>query len=207
MSRASDKIIVPLLLVLIVFVFLASTRVKPKTQQVTPQVTKAQTLTNVDDPTNPNTTSTVSQPSAKTLDEAPDASCHVQNDLPDPSCTPGAVDSVVTQANILQTICRSGYSKSVRPSSSITSKQKIVSMQQYGFADSASRYEYDHLISLELGGAPDDTRNLWPEPGASPNLKDKTENKLHELVCKGSMQLIAAQQRIASNWKTATDGY
>ncbi len=35
--------------------------------------------------------------------------------LPDPSCTPGAIDPAVAQANIGSTICRTGYTDSVRP--------------------------------------------------------------------------------------------
>jgi len=36
-------------------------------------------------------------------------------------------------------------------------------MQAYGFIDSPGNYELDHLIPLELGGAPEDVKNLWPE--------------------------------------------
>ncbi|MGH9029797.1 MAG: hypothetical protein ACRDV4_09305, partial [Acidimicrobiales bacterium] len=35
--------------------------------------------------------------------------------LPDPACTPGAVDTAVTQANIRSTICSSGFASSLRP--------------------------------------------------------------------------------------------
>ena len=34
------------------------------------------------------------------------------------------------------------------------------------------------------------------------HLKDKLENRLHKLVCNGSMTLGAAQTGIARNWKT-----
>jgi hypothetical protein len=34
---------------------------------------------------------------------------------------------------------------------------------------------------LELGGAVNDSRNLWPEPGGSPNPKDSVENALRHL--------------------------
>ncbi len=40
--------------------------------------------------------------------------------LPDPTCTPGAVDPGVTQSNLPQTICRSGYSSSVRPPAAVS---------------------------------------------------------------------------------------
>jgi hypothetical protein len=61
-------------------------------------------------------------------------------------------------------------------------------------------YEYDHLVPLELGGAENDPRNLWPEPGASPNPKDELEHRLHSLVCAGELSLAAAQREIASDW-------
>jgi hypothetical protein len=45
--------------------------------------------------------------------------------------------------------------------------------------------EYDHLVPLELGRAPDDPRNLCLEPGSIPNPKDTVENKLNDAVCSG----------------------
>ena len=68
-------------------------------------------------------------------------------------------------------------------------------------------YEYDHLVSLELGGAPNDARNLWPEPGGSPNVKDPLENRLHALVCDGTITLAAAQRAIAVDWVAAYHRY
>jgi hypothetical protein len=121
-------------------------------------------------------------------------------------CTPGAADPNVTQANVAQTICVSGYTKTIRPPVSYTDHLKAQQMAQYGFTDAPRLHEEDHLISLELGGAPSDPKNLWPEPGASPNPKDKVENFLHDAVCAGRVPLVEAQQRIATNWKTAEQG-
>ena len=129
------------------------------------------------------------------------ATCQVVNGiLPDPKCTPGAADPSVTQDNIDSTICVSGYTKTVRPPVSVTEPQKLESMKAYGFDDSPSNYEFDHLIPLEVGGAPDDMRNLWPEPHPSSFDKDRFENYLHEQVCSGAMDLRTAQNEIASNW-------
>jgi hypothetical protein len=88
----------------------------------------------------------------------------------------------------------------VRPSESITEPEKLASMAAYGERGSAHQYEYDHLVSLELGGAVNDARNLWPEPGASPNPKDAVENALHRMVCDGQVQLPEAQHIIATGW-------
>jgi hypothetical protein len=127
--------------------------------------------------------------------------------LPRHDLTPGAADPRVTQANIAQTICVYGYTKTIRPPEAVTEPMKKQSIHNYGLTDQKlSDYEYDHLIPLEIGGAPQDTNNLWPEPlsgewGAP--LKDKLENKLNQLVCDGQLDLATAQKVIAENWITA----
>ena len=122
--------------------------------------------------------------------------------LPDPRCTPGAVDPAVTQGNLRSTICQPGYTKTVRPPSSQTSKFKYeVAYPAYGEPHSKET-ELDHLVSLELGGA-NDAANLWPEYPPTPNPKDKVENALHAAVCDGKVTLKAAQNAIAANWETA----
>jgi hypothetical protein len=73
-------------------------------------------------------------------------------------------------------------------------------MADYGDTGPVSSYEEDHFIPLELGGSPSDPRNLWPEPGASPNPKDKVEDAAHRAVCDGRMSLSDAQAGMAANW-------
>ncbi|HEY3760064.1 MAG TPA: hypothetical protein VGL37_09900 [Solirubrobacteraceae bacterium] len=73
-------------------------------------------------------------------------------------------------------------------------------MQAYGAHGAASDYEYDHFVPLELGGATNDPRNLWPEPGASPNPKDAVGDELNRAVCEQRMTLAQAQHAIVSNW-------
>ena len=132
------------------------------------------------------------------------STCHIRGVLPDSTCTPGVADPNVTQSNLSSTICMPGYTKTVRPPVSVTAPEKIQSIKDYGYADTnTADYEYDHLISLELGGAPNDTRNLWAEPGASPNAKDSVENMLHKEVCNGTITLLQAQQEISQDWTTA----
>jgi hypothetical protein len=73
-----------------------------------------------------------------------------------------------------------------------------------------SHYELDHLVPLELGGAPADPRNLWMEPYESPKgpaprgtgsqTKDVVENSAREAVCAGRLDLAAAQHQMATNW-------
>lgn len=130
------------------------------------------------------------------------STCHFQpGPRPDPQCTPGSFDPAVTQANIQTTICRSGYTATVRPSVDQTDKAKHTLYTDYG-VQSGTASELDHLVSLELGGS-NDVANLWPQIGKVPNPKDKVENDLHDAVCSGKVTLVAAQQAIASDWTSA----
>jgi hypothetical protein len=129
--------------------------------------------------------------------------------LPDAARTPGALNPAVTQGTISSTICVTGWTSTVRPPSSVTTKIKIGQLAS-GYAyegDLATAdYEEDHLISLELGGAAAAEANLWPEPYNSPEgarVKDTVENKLHTLVCAGTLSLATAQHAIATDWWTA----
>jgi hypothetical protein len=153
----------------------------------------------------PAATLAVSRASSGVVQTQPAAgTCHARGSGlysgPDPSCTPGALNPAVTQSTIDHTICVSGWTETVRPSERVTDEEKIASMAAYGDGDSTSSYEYDHLVSLELGGALNDARNLWPEPGASPNPKDTVEDQLHRMVCDGQMRLARAQHIIATGW-------
>jgi hypothetical protein len=136
--------------------------------------------------------------------QPPAGSCHAIGagvySRPDPRCTPGALNPQVTQTTIGRTICRAGWTARVRPPESITEPEKLASMSSYGDAGGAHDYEYDHFVPLELGGATNDRRNLWPEPGASPNPKDAVEDELNHAVCDGEMTLGQAQREIVSNW-------
>jgi hypothetical protein len=127
--------------------------------------------------------------------------------LPDSSCTPGATNPDVTPDTIDQTICVSGWTSTVRPPTSYTNPLKVKQIAAYGYADtSPSDYEEDHLIPLELGGAPRDPKNLWPEPhyGSRTSAnKDSVENALKKAVCDGRVDLTDAQNAIATDWTTA----
>ncbi|WP_205759919.1 hypothetical protein [Arthrobacter sp. PAMC25564] len=126
--------------------------------------------------------------------------------LPDPLCTPGAVDPAVTQDNLASTICKSGYTTTVRAPASDTNKVKALSLTQYGQTRAAST-EFDHLVSLQLGGS-NAVSNLWPEPNragapGTTNPKDAIETRLNKAVCSHKVTLSAAQKAIAHNWVTA----
>lgn len=133
---------------------------------------------------------------------------------PNPRRTPGAIDPRVRQDNLRETICRrGGYTRSVRPEESYTERLKRRQIVEYGYRDRRLRdYEEDHLVSLEIGGSPDDPRNLWPEPhhvigGWGSYAKDRLENRLHRLVCRGKLPLARAQYEISHDWIAAYKRY
>ncbi len=134
---------------------------------------------------------------------------------PDRHCTPGALNPQVNQGTIHKTICVRGWTATVRPPESVTEPEKRAAMRAYGNHDRLSSAEMDHLVALELGGAPNDPRNLWPEPnypGAPTdsyyhNPKDRLERLLAIEVCAGRMPLLDAQKAIATDWVGAYRQY
>jgi hypothetical protein len=87
----------------------------------------------------------------------------------------------------------------------VTGPEKLASIRTYGLHQAAGNCEYDLLIWLKLGGVANDSRNLWPENGRSPNLKDQAENYLHARVREGGMSLASAQRFIALDWVSFYD--
>ncbi len=130
--------------------------------------------------------------------------------LPDPGLTPGATNPAVNPDDLATTVCRSGWSKSVRPPVSYTGTLKRTQIREYGYEDrDAGHYQEDHLIPLSIGGAPRDPANLWPEPltatlpdgtEVGAETKDRFELYLHAAVCDGSIPLRAAQRQMAGDW-------
>ncbi len=109
------------------------------------------------------------------------------------------LNPVVKQENIKDTVCKSGYTDTIRPPSSYTTNLK--KQQLVGKADQdLTHYEEDHWIPLELGGNPVDSHNLWPEPIVEAKKKDVLENADHRKVCDGTMTLQQAQLDMYENW-------
>jgi hypothetical protein len=113
----------------------------------------------------------------------------------DPVRTPGVVNLDVTQQNIAATICKPGWTRTIRPPTDYTNALKRRQMREYGVTGSPAQYQEDHVISLELGGHPTDARNLWPEPYPRAAEVDSIENDLNAKVCSGAMSLDAAQRK------------
>ncbi len=130
--------------------------------------------------------------------------CTIVAGRADSSCTPGAFNPDVTQSTIRSTICVSGWTATIRPPSSYTTNLKNEQKIDYGEASIPnSELEEDHLVPLELGGAPRDPGNLWPQPFTGPlnaRNKDVVENYLHDQVCSAARPLADAQRQEATDW-------
>jgi len=118
---------------------------------------------------------------------------------------PGVFNPKVTQDNIKDTICKPGWTGTVRPPISYTSALKRVQMKGLGYIDDPFNYEEDHFIPLELGGHPTAPGNLWPQPWDATNpcsahVKDQDENALNNAVCRRLISLKVARQSIADKW-------
>jgi len=122
--------------------------------------------------------------------------------FPEPSLTPG-----VAAAMNRDEICGSADPKNRIVPASL---QRRV-FEEYGIAGASPRaYEVDYLITPALGGA-DDIRNLWPQSYSSAvwnaRVKDALEDRLHDLVCDGRLDLATAQRDISSDWIAAYKKY
>lgn len=111
---------------------------------------------------------------------------------------------VVTQATIGTTICRTGWTATVRPPVAYTSKIKsdLLAALPAGSDKNAADYELDHRVPLEVGGSPANPANLqlelWPEAHA----KDSVENRVHAEVCAGKVTLAVGRRCFLANWHT-----
>jgi len=118
---------------------------------------------------------------------------------PDRRCSPGAYYSKLTKSRI----CADSFRTSkIRKVSAATKRAVKIEygLQPISYGDAL---EIDHIVSLQLGGS-NDIANLFPEkvdahPGYK--VKDKLENRLHDLVCDGKRTLRSVQRRIASDWQ------
>ena len=118
---------------------------------------------------------------------------------PDRRCSPGAYYSRLTKAVICSASFRTSDVRNVPQS------EKYEVEAEYGMAERlyGRTLEIDHIVSLELGGS-NEVANLFPEKAnARPGykVKDRLENRLHDLVCSGQMSLRRAQTQIAANWQ------
>lgn len=122
-------------------------------------------------------------------------------DVPNRALTPGVALPVSAGQ-----VCVSGYASRVR---NVPGTEKDAVYARYDVTHVPYAHEVDHLISLELGGS-NAIANLWPEPYAGrwgARTKDVLENRLHGLVCAGTLTLAEAQHIEATNWVSAYRRY
>jgi hypothetical protein len=139
-----------------------------------------------------------------TSPETESASVFVQPGLvPDRNLTPGATRPVA-----VDDVCSMTHEDVVRDVPPSLRQQVF---QKYGIVNArADDYEIDYLIAPGLGGT-QDIRNLWPQPYTSPtwnaHVKDALEERLHQLVCSGRLDLSTAQRDISTDWIAAYKKY
>ena len=135
--------------------------------------------------------------------------------LPDPGCTPGAINPTLTEAVLKNPAFRTGCVRN----DATSEKDKATTYKWYQIKHPHKNQgptqtcELDHLIPLYLGGA-DTLDNIWPQCGPSGvhlddrffKEKDKVELYLGQQVRQGKMDLATAQRGIAEDWtKFMTD--
>lgn len=128
-------------------------------------------------------------------------------ELPNKQLTSGEYDTLLDK----KTLCVPNYTagkdddgKNVRQ---VSQKIRNVVFQEYGIRnEDRSKYVIDHLVNLSNGGL-NNLYNLWPQPIEEAHEKDRLENKLHKMVCKGEISLKEAQKAIADNWVAAYSKY
>lgn len=121
--------------------------------------------------------------------------------VPSQKLTPGAVRNVA-----MAEVCSASVEAVIVP---VALQRRV--FEEYGIRNaSPDAYEVDYLITPELGGAAD-IRNLWPEPYSATvwnaHVKDQLEDRLHQLVCDGQLDLATAQRDISTNWIAAYKKY
>ena len=127
---------------------------------------------------------------------APPTSTPTERVLPNATVTPGAYDAAVRQRTVDKTICARGWARRVRPPASYLNALKLEQMAQYGETGPPSAYVEDHLIPLELGGAPRNRKNLWPEPRSEAKQSRRLEVELQSRLCRGAITLARARATI-----------
>jgi hypothetical protein len=123
--------------------------------------------------------------------------------LPERNLTPGTTRSVS-----ISEVCSIAHEDVVREVSDSMRKEVF---EEYGIMNArAEDYEIDYLIAPGLGGT-EDIHNLWPQPFKSEKwnayAKDELEERLHQMVCSGNLDLPTAQREIANNWIAAYKKY
>jgi hypothetical protein len=114
---------------------------------------------------------------------------------PKADLTPGEIRPIE-----LAEVCRTGQAQVVVRDIPEDTQRRVFAA--YGISPRAGEFEVDYLITPDLGGAESD-RNIWPQPYSTKwnaRVKDRLEQRLHQLVCDGKLDLATAQHDIAADW-------
>ncbi|MCU1330994.1 MAG: hypothetical protein JWN34_6364 [Bryobacterales bacterium] len=122
---------------------------------------------------------------------------------PNAAMTPGE-----TRPISLAEVCSHPTAEVVVQDISLETRQRV--LEKYGVRSGVpGDFEVDYLITPDLGGA-ETVRNLWPQPYSArwnAKVKDRLEQRLHDLVCAGKVDLETAQRDIATDWIGAYKKY
>jgi hypothetical protein len=122
---------------------------------------------------------------------------------PKSGLTPGE-----TRPITIEEVCRSADAEVVARNIPDETRQKVFAA--YGIrSPRPNQFEVDYLITPDLGGT-ESIRNLWPQPYSArwnARTKDELEQRLHQLVCSGKLDLATAQHDIAVDWIGAYKKY
>jgi hypothetical protein len=142
-----------------------------------------------------------------------DGSCKVHKKngfpMPDPSCTPGAINPTVT----LDVLNSSNFKTGCVRDKVSSASAKRAAYAWYALSIPSNNKgatqicELDHLVPLELGGG-DSMDNIWSQCGPSDVVlkaryfkqKDLVESYLADQVRAGTMDLKTAQRAIARDY-------
>jgi len=132
-----------------------------------------------------------------------DTKVNAEGPKPKARLTPGE-----TRPITIDEVCRTPQAEVITPN--ITEETRRGVFAAYGI-DAARRgeFEVDYLITPDLGGS-ESVRNLWPQPYSArwnARVKDRLEQRLHQLVCEDKVDLTTAQHDIAVDWIGAYKKY
>lgn len=134
--------------------------------------------------------------------------------IPDPACTPGAVNQTVNVKDLYD----AGYEERCSINNNLSVGDRASTYAWYNIVQPTNNTgegqtcEVDHLIPLKLGGA-DSLNNIWPicgPPGAELRQRYFKQKSLVEVflaaeVKAGRMELRKAQEKIAEDWTQFLD--
>lgn len=123
------------------------------------------------------------------------------SDQPDPVLTPGRASG-----NFQQACLASG-----EPAVGLSDARAMEVFRRYSIRHpKPGQFEIDYLIPPDLGGTRD-ADNLWPQPYHAgvwnSHVKDALEDRLHDLVCSGKLDLQTAQRELMGGWISAYRKY